>query len=91
VHVTGPGSCTITASQAGDLVFKPAAPVLQTFAIGPDVTNDAPGGTASVRYSDSLNPTVTITASDDAALGSTFTATATGLPAGLSLDRLDVG
>jgi hypothetical protein len=85
VHVTGPGSCTITASQAGDLVFKPAAPVLQTFAIGPDVTNDAPGGTASVQYSDSLNPTVTITASDDAALGSTFTATATGLPAGLSL------
>ena len=85
VHITGAGSCTITASQAGDLVFKPATPVLQTFAIGPSVTNDAPGGTASVQYSDSLNPTVTITASDDAALGSTFTATPTGLPAGLSL------
>ena len=85
VHLTGAGSCTITASQAGDLVFKPATPVLQTFAIGPSVTNDAPGGTASVQYSDSLNPTVTITASDDAAHGSTFTATPTGLPAGLSL------
>jgi hypothetical protein len=85
VHITGAGSCTITASQAGDLVFKPATPVLQTFAIGPNVTNDAPGGTASVQYSDSLNPAVTITASDDAALGSTFTATATGLPGGLSL------
>jgi hypothetical protein len=85
VHITGPGSCTITASQAGDLVFKPATPVSQTFAIGPGVTNDAPGGTASVQYSDSLNPTVTITASDDASLGSTFTAVASGLPAGLSL------
>ena len=33
VHITGPGSCTITASQAGDGVFKPAADVSQTFAI----------------------------------------------------------
>jgi hypothetical protein len=85
VHLTGAGSCTITASQTGDGVFKPATPVSQTFAIGPGVTNDAPGGTATVQYSDSLNPTVTISASDDASLGSTFSATATGLPAGLSL------
>jgi hypothetical protein len=85
VHITGAGSCTITSSQAGDLVFKPATPVLQTFAIGPSVTNDAPGGIASVQYSDSLNPTVTISASDDFADGSTFTATPAGLPAGLSL------
>jgi hypothetical protein len=83
VHLTGLGTCMITASQAGDFVFKPATPV--SLAIGPDVTNDAPGGTASVQYSDSLNPTVTINASDDAALGSTLSATATGLPAGLSL------
>jgi hypothetical protein len=33
VHLTGPGSCTITASQAGDLVFKPAPPIDRTFAI----------------------------------------------------------
>ncbi len=33
VHITGPGSCTITASQAGDGVYKPATPVSQTFAI----------------------------------------------------------
>ncbi len=33
VHLTGAGSCTITASQAGDGVFKPAAPVSQTFTI----------------------------------------------------------
>ncbi|HLO34269.1 MAG TPA: Ig domain-containing protein, partial [Anaerolineales bacterium] len=85
VHLTGAGTCTITASQAGDLVFRPALPVAQMFVIGPGVTNDAPGGVASVQYSDSLNPTVTISASDDAALGSTFTAVATGLPAGLAL------
>jgi hypothetical protein len=85
VHLTGTGTCAITASQAGDLVFKPATPVLQTFVIGPSVTNDAPSGTASVQYSDSLSPTVTISASDEAALGSTFTAAATGLPAGMSL------
>jgi hypothetical protein len=85
VHITGTGTCTITASQAGDLVFKPATPVLQTFVIGPTVTNDAPGGVVSVQYSDSLNPTVTISASDEAALGSTFTAVSTGFPAGMSL------
>jgi hypothetical protein len=86
VHLTGAGSCTITASQAGDLVFKPAASVSQTFAVGPGVTSSlGEGGTTSVQYSDSLNPDVTITASDDAARGSTFTATVSGLPAGLSL------
>ncbi len=83
VHLTGLGTCTITASQAGDLVFKPATPVSRT--AGPNVSNDAPGGTTSLQYSDSLNPTVTISASDDTAIGSSFTATATGLPAGLSL------
>jgi hypothetical protein len=33
VHILGLGSCTITASQAGDGVFKPAASVARTFAI----------------------------------------------------------
>ena len=32
VHLTGAGSCTITASQAGDMTYEPAA-VSQTFAI----------------------------------------------------------
>ncbi len=38
MHITGTGSCTITASQAGDGVFKPATPVAQTFTIAPAVT-----------------------------------------------------
>jgi hypothetical protein len=32
VHLTGPGSCTIIASQAGDMTYEPAA-VSETFAI----------------------------------------------------------
>jgi hypothetical protein len=35
VTLTGVGSCTITASQAGDVAHTTAAPVSQTFAIGP--------------------------------------------------------
>jgi len=33
VHVTGAGSCTVTASQAGDAAYAPAAPVSQTFVV----------------------------------------------------------
>src|SRR6185503_14809733 len=33
VHLTGAGSCTVTASQAGDATYAPAADVSQTFAI----------------------------------------------------------
>jgi hypothetical protein len=33
VHLTGAGSCTVTASQGGDSNYKPAADVSQTFAI----------------------------------------------------------
>ena len=36
VHLTGAGSCTVTASQAGDGDYNPAAGVSQTFAINPD-------------------------------------------------------
>jgi PASTA domain/Regulator of chromosome condensation (RCC1) repeat len=35
VHLTGPGSCTITASQAGNADYRPAADVSQTFSIAP--------------------------------------------------------
>jgi uncharacterized delta-60 repeat protein len=34
VHITGPGSCTITASQGGDANYGVATSVAQTFAIG---------------------------------------------------------
>jgi alpha-tubulin suppressor-like RCC1 family protein len=35
VHLTGPGSCTISASQAGNANWRPAPPVPQTFSIAP--------------------------------------------------------
>jgi hypothetical protein len=80
VHLTGPGSCTITASQPGDGVWKPAEPVARTFAIHrPFATSAAP----AVQYSDSSK--VTVSATDAASQGSALTATATGLPAGFSL------
>jgi Putative Ig domain len=34
VHITGAGSCTITASQAGDANYNPAPDVARTFSIG---------------------------------------------------------
>ena len=80
VHITGLGTCTITASQAGDGVWKPAASVARTFAIHlPVVTTVTP----PVQYSDSSH--VTVSATDVASAGSALTAVATGLPAGLSL------
>ncbi len=70
VHLTGAGSCTITASQAGDASYAPAANVQQTF-------NIAKAGTTTALVSN-VNPsglgqlvtfTATVTdsvASDDA-------------------------
>lgn len=49
------------------------------------MTNNAPAGGATVTYGSALSPTVTISASDPDSNGSALTATAIGLPAGLSL------
>lgn len=52
----------------------------------PEVSNSlGEGGSQEVQYSDSLAPDVTITASDLDSWGSMLTASAAGLPAGLSL------
>ena len=51
----------------------------------PVVTNSLSGGSQSVQYSDSLSPDVTVTATDADSLGSTLSASASGLPNGLSL------
>jgi hypothetical protein len=57
-----------------------------TIAAVPVVTNSLGGGSQSVQYSDSLSPDVTITATDADSPGSTLDASASGLPAGLSLE-----
>ena len=51
----------------------------------PVVGNDAPAGGAVVQYSDALSPTVTISATDADTAGSALTASASGLPTGLTL------
>ncbi|MBK9711260.1 MAG: hypothetical protein IPO81_08010 [Kouleothrix sp.] len=51
----------------------------------PVVTNSLNGASQSVQYSDSLSPDVTVTATDPDTLGSNLSASAAGLPAGLSL------
>jgi hypothetical protein len=52
VHITGPGSCTITASQAGNATYNPAPDVQRSFNIscGPTtVTNSNDNGPGSLR------------------------------------------
>jgi len=51
----------------------------------PVATNSLAGGSQNVQYSDSLSPDVTVGATDADTLGSDLTASATGLPAGMSL------
>ena len=50
----------------------------------PTVTSSAPDG-AAVQYSDSLSPPLTVLATDPDSAGAALVASATGLPAGLSL------
>ena len=52
----------------------------------PGVTDDAPAAGATAQYSDALAETVTISAADADTPGADLAATATGLPAGLTVD-----
>jgi hypothetical protein len=55
----------------------------------PVVTNVlGEGGSQSVQYSDSLSPVVTVTASDSDSLGSALSASAVGLPTGMTLSLI---
>ncbi|HEY0174093.1 MAG TPA: Ig-like domain repeat protein [Pyrinomonadaceae bacterium] len=72
VHITGAGSCTITASQAGDATHEAAPDVAQTFDITKAVTTTAVtvadatfdgsphGGTAAVTGPAGLNQSLTV-------------------------------
>lgn len=66
VHLTGAGSCTITASQPGDINYNAAPSVPQNFAIAKGASTTAV--TSSVNPSD-LGETVTFTASVTSAGG----------------------
>jgi hypothetical protein len=77
VHLTGAGTCTITASQDGDATYNPAAPVARTFAIGKldqqiafDALSDKSFGDAdfNVSATASSSLTVSFSASDNCAI-----------------------
>ncbi len=52
VHITGAGSCTITASQAGDATYNPAPDVVRTFPIAKANQTISFGALAAKTYGD---------------------------------------
>jgi hypothetical protein len=60
VQIIGAGSCTITASQAGNASWQPAAPVTQTFTIAPAALSvNAADATVTYGQTPTLNWTLT--------------------------------
>jgi hypothetical protein len=72
VHLTGAGSCTITASQAGDGNFNPATDVPQSFTIAKGSQTITFGALASKNFGDA---DFTVSATSSSALAVTFAAT----------------
>lgn len=63
VHVTRPGSCTITATQAGDANYTAAAPVVRSFTVAPArATISAPNVSAVWNKAATVGVTVSATA-----------------------------
>jgi hypothetical protein len=74
VHITGAGSCTVTASQGGDGNYNPAPDVSQSFAIAKaaqSISFDSPG---NKTYGD---PDFTLGATSSSHLGVTYAAAGT--------------
>jgi hypothetical protein len=77
VHLTGVGSCTITASQAGDTNFNAAASVNQSFTIGTASATITLSNLSQAYDGTAKAPTATTT---PAGLSVTFTYTQNGSP-----------
>jgi hypothetical protein len=58
VHITGAGSCTITASQPGDATYNPASDVARTFAISKATQAILLAAISDKRYGDSDFPVI---------------------------------
>jgi len=96
VHLTGVGSCTITASQAGDATYNAAANVARTFAINPG----APTGPTVVSIvravpsptmADSVTYTVTFSEAVNGGDPSNFSVSASGITAAMVADVSGTG
>jgi hypothetical protein len=74
VHITGAGSCTVTAAQAGDANFNAAPPVSQTFAVAKADQEIAFDPLEDRAYGD---PAFTVGATADSDLPVSFTAKGT--------------
>src|SRR3989441_1061306 len=70
VHITGAGSCTITASQSGNPNYNPAANVAQAFAIGKRALTISAHGVNKLYDG---TTTATVTLSDNRVAGDVFT------------------
>src|SRR2546425_7284692 len=70
VHITGAGSCTITASQSGHPNYNPAANVAQAFAIGKRALTISAHGVNKLYDG---TTTATVTLSDNRVAGDVFT------------------
>ena len=79
VHLTGAGSCTITAHQAGNSTWAPAPDVARTFAIAK--------GNQTVAFT-SASPSFTIKGATPYAVAANASS---GLPVALSLDATSTG
>jgi hypothetical protein len=88
VHLTGAGSCTITASQAGDGNYNAAANVPQTFAIG--------GANQTITF-DALadrtlgDPDFDVSATASSGLVVSFSATGNCSVSGTTVHLIDAG
>src|SRR5207253_1051533 len=71
VHLTGVGSCTITASQGGDTNYNPAADVPQSFTIAKGSQTITFGALANKNFGD---PDFSVSATASSALAVTFAA-----------------
>ena len=88
VHIAGAGSCTITASQAGDDNFNPAADVPRSFTIAMANQTIAFGPLSGMTYGD---PDRTLTATASSGLTVSFTASGDCTVSGVTLHVTGAG